>query len=61
MVAQIIADIIEREGAADLREEHADNVTPRGETAGLFVDTVSTRELSYQMRRNKIAYLAQDA
>ena len=58
--AQGVADIIETEGVGELGEDQAHDMTPRCEGAGLFLDAGVAGQLGHQVRRNKVAELAQE-
>lgn len=47
-------------GVGELGEEHADDMAPRGEGAGLFVDAVLLGEAGGEVGRDQLAKLGED-
>ena len=60
MIAQVVAQVIEGHGRAELSEQHGDHVTPWGKGPSLLIDLVFARQLADKMGRNQLANLAQN-
>ena len=60
MIAQVVAQVIEGHGRAELSEQHGDHVTPWGKGPSLLIDLVFARQLTDKMGRNQLANLAQN-
>jgi hypothetical protein len=60
MVAEGIADVVEARRVGELRKEQGDDVAPRQEGAGLFVDAVLFGEAGGEVGRDQLAKLGED-
>jgi len=58
---QRVTDILKADGVSQLREEHADHMTPCTEGSRHGIYTCLARKFTDQMRRNQIAKLPKNA
>jgi hypothetical protein len=60
MIAQVVAQVIEGHGRAELSEQHGDHVTPWSKGPSQLIDLVFARQLADKMGRNQLANLVQN-